>query len=552
MNGQEMHNNSITSQNGGGDNVLRSSHSSINSKTNSGHTTSLKHSDSSKEYLEAAQETIEELRGESRMWEKTARKLKDDHDVLKKEISDHSKHCAEMDSECDALKLEIKNLKLALDESYANQSKFELSKIQEEGEIHRKKEWEDEIRFQKESHTSLAHQLKKTQESNIELLAILQELEETIEDQKQEIENNSQRNNDMNTDLEKEVESLKSKIQDLERDCANLTEENFKLSVIMKETTTVNEPKSNSLLLFEEESENKEILIEGVDKETTLTIQFHELEKKCNHLEVDLQFFKDKANDLGVKLQRSLLELEEQSVDLVGLQQELENQRDSSAASEKKLEAENVKLSQCLSGSERKFQGLSAILDASRQSEEILKADIEDMRRSMDGAQLREEHLEKTVNELELKIKASEYEIEQLKEEISNLKSTFQKIPDLQGEIKVLESSLEKASFEKSELENSLQSITDEYEKIKAENKSISDGEDAKLTGIKTIPEASLDTEDAELRNEINRIKQENSQYQIKIECLEEEKDMFAKKLLELEKELKSQREIDKKQIEVK
>ncbi|RVX11785.1 hypothetical protein CK203_009421 [Vitis vinifera] len=136
---------------------------------------SLTNGGSSKNLLEAAEDTIEELRAEAKMWERNSQKLMLDLEILRKEFSDQSKNQATLDmelsaaySERDALKKEIDQLKI-LSNPYS-------------------KELEDEIKFQKESNANLALQLRRSQESNIELVSVLQELELTIEKQKIELE----------------------------------------------------------------------------------------------------------------------------------------------------------------------------------------------------------------------------------------------------------------------------------------------------------------------------------------------------------------------------
>ncbi|GLT88808.1 hypothetical protein SLE2022_068170 [Rubroshorea leprosula] len=146
---------------------------------------------SSKDQSEAAEVKVEELRAEARMWEQNARKLMSDVENLQKELFDHS--CLEMElsnsrSECDSLKQEVEQLKI-LSESLKKQTAAEDLRFQSKDLDSLQKELENELKFQREENANLALQLKKTQESNIELVSILQELEEMIETQKIEIDN---------------------------------------------------------------------------------------------------------------------------------------------------------------------------------------------------------------------------------------------------------------------------------------------------------------------------------------------------------------------------
>ena len=155
---------------------------------------SLTNGGSSKNLLEAAEDTIEELQAEAKKWERNSQKLMLDLEILRKEFSDQSKNQATLEmelsaaySELDALRKEIDQLKILLEESGMKQAIGE-STFQAEGATHIQKELEDEVKFQKESNANLALQLRRSQESNIELVSVLQELELTIEKQKIELE----------------------------------------------------------------------------------------------------------------------------------------------------------------------------------------------------------------------------------------------------------------------------------------------------------------------------------------------------------------------------
>lgn len=149
----------------------------------------------SKDLLEAAEVTIDELRAEAKMWERNARKLMIDLDMLRNEFLDQSKKQADLAmelsatyAECDGLKKEIEQLKFLLEESAVRERCGEGSTVQSEGLTHIQKELESEIKYQQESNANLSLQLRRSQESNVQLLSVLQDLEETIEQQKAEIE----------------------------------------------------------------------------------------------------------------------------------------------------------------------------------------------------------------------------------------------------------------------------------------------------------------------------------------------------------------------------
>ncbi|ONK71823.1 uncharacterized protein A4U43_C04F12760 [Asparagus officinalis] len=500
---------SAASSVGPADEFSRSNPSSFNSRASGSSTPnrwqsdlapiSLNPSGSSKELLEAAEETIEELQDEAKMWERHAQKLKLDIEKLKKECSEKSKRQAELDielsaaySERDSLKHEVKQLKSSLDDVTTKQSSAILSK--NEVTLRVQKELEDEVKFLKESNASLSIQLKKSQEANLELVAILEELEETVEKQRLEMANlpqqslgsghdgenwskklmdveaewaaklsskeeeirvleeklsgllNAESNvslsiqlkksqeanlelvaileeleetvekqrlemanlpqqslgsghdgenwskklmdveaewaaklsskeeeirvleeklsglliaecpNEMewsrgDPDLIKEIDDLRGKLQELERDCAELTEENleliFKLKEFGKGIKGENYPNNSDseidslksqVHMLEEELRTKEMLNGGLTESTK--IQMRSLEKKCADLEVELQNFKDQACHLDIKLRESQWEVKGKISELSEMQQKFESfqHKDNNTGNESNLE----------------------------------------------------------------------------------------------------------------------------------------------------------------------------------------------------------------------
>ncbi|XP_074573221.1 uncharacterized protein LOC141829608 [Curcuma longa] len=369
-----------------GDEHLRSYQSSFNSRTSgsSVHTNqwedtaaqasvsgvrmpSLRPSDSSKDLLEAAEE-IDELRDEVKMWERHSRQLKLDIQSLKKEISEKSKNEAKLDgqlsaanTEHDSLKLEVEQLKTALEESLSKQR--DIVNLKNEKSLSVQKELEEELKFQKESNANLAQRLKQTQESNIELVKILQELEEITEKQRleianlsqgrspngQEVEDRSHKSLDeqmlssrSNSSLEREVETLRNKLQELERDCAELTAENldllYKLKKLSKEVekggpshdfrsershyqSSTNKCEYENVFLksriceLEDELKRKEVTT------ATLSAKFEDLEKASADLAIELQHYKDETSGLQAKLCEMHKEIKDKNLELFNLHQ---------------------------------------------------------------------------------------------------------------------------------------------------------------------------------------------------------------------------------------
>ncbi|GAB2276833.1 hypothetical protein Dimus_011546 [Dionaea muscipula] len=483
--------NSILYGSQGIDDASRSNHLSYNSKVlglvsprvdqredfrrNSGsHVSSpLSNADSSKDLLEGAEITTEEVLAEARTWERNARKSMLDVESLKKELSVQSKKLATLDmelsashTECDSLKQEIKQLTSLLEESIKKQKATANMELQAQDMDQIQKELEDEIRFLKESNANLEEQQQKTQESNIELLSILQELEGIIETQKTDIENLSgkvksekkpegsveefqiegstarvgnpshdsesedisqlqlqnlmesqkelesiiqvlektleDKNHELemerklrtcsllecesewrlklsareeeiinlegklsevlkdqghrvsvveaggNMELNKEVEFLKGKVEELERDCIELTEENVQLLLKLKQykesipsdpvlDSSSCSPANDSLYASEEEisqlkSQLHELQQELKKKEVLEELlasnhsqaQCIDLERKCSDLEIQMQTFKDRALHLEDDLEKCHVQVEEQLFEIRSLQEQLQ------------------------------------------------------------------------------------------------------------------------------------------------------------------------------------------------------------------------------------
>ncbi|KAI7730060.1 hypothetical protein M8C21_020011 [Ambrosia artemisiifolia] len=185
---------------------------------------------SSEFVLDAEGSTPEELRAEARSWERNARKLKVDLDLSRNETINQTKNLenvtmelSAVQKECNGLKDEIKHLKILLGESAVRERDAVNLKNQVQDKKDTQAKLEEEVKFQKDLNDDLALQLSKTQESNLELVSILQELEETIEKQRLEIK--SLESSEQPAVKERDAVNLKDQVQDKEDIQAKLEEE---------------------------------------------------------------------------------------------------------------------------------------------------------------------------------------------------------------------------------------------------------------------------------------------------------------------------------------
>ncbi|XP_057984283.1 uncharacterized protein LOC131168676 isoform X2 [Malania oleifera] len=298
---------------------------------------SLRNAGSSKKLLGAEEDAIEELQGEAKMWESNTHKLMLDLDMFRKEFSDQSKILENMDSELsavcaerDSLNKEVEQLKLLLEESRMKHATVEDLKLQGKGLAH-VCELENEIKFQRDSNANLNQQLKRSQESNIELLSVLQELEVTIEKQKIEIENISalklkcsEVENSIQGNLE-ENQTLVLQLQQSEGSVKHLQAKMQLLEQAMddKNYEIENEQTSNKQNLLDIEAaykwklSAKEEEIGRLEAKLSESLKERQLEKIVSvneaNLISDIEALKEKVQEL----ERDCNELTEENLDLV-------------------------------------------------------------------------------------------------------------------------------------------------------------------------------------------------------------------------------------------
>lgn len=204
---------------------------------------------------------------------------------------------------------------------------------------------------------------------------------------------------------------------------------------------------------------------------------------------------------------------------------------------------------------------LNQELAVSKQNHETLVGEHEKLLGLFKDVRDNEEKLTGIVDELESKLKSTDCEKLQLEEETSSLRTRLQQISLLQEEVLILKSSINEIKIDNQRLAASLQLISGDYEGVKAERdqlvlkissmqNTVSELKDNKrskvaleekilrLEGDLSAREA-LCAQDAELKNEVGRIKRTSSQLQWKIRSLEEEKEEYLDKLRALEEELK-------------
>ncbi|KAM0856264.1 hypothetical protein ACQ4PT_049232 [Festuca glaucescens] len=558
--------------------------------------------DSSKDLLDTAEETVEKLQGKAKMWERHSRKLKIELDTLKNECADKSKQQAELalelsasHSEQDSLRQEIEELKSSLEDLTARQTIVGTPKCGDV--IVLQKETIDEVQFLKESNANLTAQLNKTQEANIELVSILQELEETIELQRVEMSKLPQASDVVDHDVskselavqeaakwarilslkedeitmlreklnrmlsienadgagpdtiylevEKENEFLKVKIQELENDCSELTEENLGFIYKLKEASGVTKGEDPCI------SSSEEIPTAGRSSSDV-----EHLERKCADLELNLLNLRSEFSGLEEKFQKSQDELKERTLELSELREKLLHATE--------LELNLLNLRSEFSGLEEKFQisqdelkektlELSELREKLLHATELEGADTGASRHyklrsgEPDDTETELDVLKRTVLLKEQEIDGLQHCIREMENTISDIqkKCQLEEPADTETELDVLkrtvllkEQEIDGLQHRIREMENA---ISDIQEKSQLEEPDDTDNELDVLKHAVLLKEQEIDGLQhciGEMENNISDIQKEKTQLEERLAASLEESSMTSKCLDEAREDM--------------
>lgn len=401
--------------------------------------------DHSKGSLEAAEATIQELRKEAMMWERNARKSGAEVDTLKHQFAEQTKHYSDLkmeyyaaQSERDSLKSELEQLKSVVQASTEREHSLDEARFEADDAKRTVNELQDEIEHLKQSNTDLDVQLRKTQDSNMELVSVLQELEETIEQKNVEI--------DKFSEEREKLDDLEGLRQELER------------TKLQKESA----------------SENGKFIVQKLQEEV-------EIEKESNNsLNIQLQKTQESYKHLLSVVQELEERLEEQERQI----EDLSNFESSAARDENKCGILDVKAEwmQKLSSKDEEIRKLEAqiyhfqiqkssinVTEYSDESQEDLRKALEMSRREMD--ELERDCKELTDENMELIFKLNKLN--------KILESKNISIPEVEDYRSVqnnstikLKDAADKATSVQCELDYSFKKIAD----LESDNKRMKDG----------------------------------------------------------------------------
>ncbi|KAJ9540094.1 hypothetical protein OSB04_026600 [Centaurea solstitialis] len=387
--------------------------------------------------------------------------------------------------------------------------------------------------------------LQTTAESLIDECSALEKSNRELKQQRLDLYNRSK-------DLEAELRDSQDNFSNLSRRLEDL-EDKFSLmgnGIATKEKMFVSE--LEDLYLQNKEQTEKYVTVENLFNQmySEKMVEIDSLQQEVAHLSTQIYATQDERDRMASE---AVLEMHVLRADKDKLEKAIEDVKEKCRSSEKKLDTVQEEY-------EARIQELMVELAASKQSHGVLEANLEKLMELLENSRSNEEKLRITVGELHGDLRNCEYQGVQLTEEISSLKGQLQKVPLLQDEVVALKNSLNDVKYENERVETSLLMITADYEELKEEKTSLfkktssmqkrvielEDLERSKvaleeqimrLQGDLTAKEA-LCAQDAELKNELGRLKRSNSHLQRKINHLQEEKDECMKNAQVLEEKL--------------
>ncbi|CAN0879127.1 Paramyosin (Fragment) [Linum grandiflorum] len=488
-------------------------------------------SSSSQTFLEAAEETIGDLRTQAKMWERTARKLMLEMDYLKKEHVELSRSQGNQDmefteacAERDGLRKEVEQLKQLLAKAKMKPPPLDNPS---EGTWQMVKELEREISFQKETSRNLTMQLQRSQESNIELVTVLQDLEETLEKQKVEIES---------------LYDMESRFGELE-DAMEVSAESNKNLMVQVQDLLNKELDEVRAGLASKQVENKDLQRCRTGAEARVSV----LEKEKEHLAAELETV-TRENEIA---SRCLNDLQK---DLAVISSNLETHASVNKSLEKKsleLEQSKQEMEVCLSESRQEKDDLSRhVLELETRLRSICRSEASDhkyqiceleaeLKKAESDLNISAQEIEKLKLELEVNVTEMSKQLDESKAEIQSLETIMQaneeEVRDLQRWKSELAAKLTVIQGEKDQLEKKMGDIMTEND--------IATRRSNELQSELTATRSSLEYQISANEGLERKLEKQKNDLQQQLSGIEQENQELLMSITDLETQLRSERD---------
>lgn len=446
------------------------------------------------------------------------RYITEERESYRLEVENAKSHCTDLQSDLHRLELELRGENVELQKSL-RESEEKFSGALEETESYKR---ENQL-LQLKLHNLMkeyAESNAKHEEQTFEMTVSRANIEEQLEELTEHFSSST-----------KQVKSLESELATLKKE---MIEKERVLSVEIE-----------ALLVSIKEQEQKvvraEAAVSQVQLEKASTVEC--LQNEVQRLTEQMSSTYDEKESMATK---ALIEASELRAEKVKLEDALKQ-------IQVKVRHCEMELASVRQDYESKVQLLIHQLNASKIKEEEMNVRLEDMK-------LGEASSGERIQDLEKMIKHAETENQKVKDEHDALMSQAREAVNLKAEMGILRSTIEDVGREKSRLESSLHFIDVELGRVKAEKASliekletmkaaVSEQEEIKRSKVALEEkllrlQSELNTKEASIayesgqKNESIRLKRQNSQFQRKLQDLQEEREESQSKVKLLEEEL--------------
>lgn len=446
------------------------------------------------------------------------RYISEERESYRLEVENAKSHCTDLQSDLHRLELELGGENVELQKSL-HESEEKFSGALEETESYKRENLLLQLKLDNLM-KEYAESKAKHEEQTFEMTVSRANLEEQLEELTEHFSSST-----------KQVKSLESELATLQKE---MIEKERVLSVKME-----------ALLVSIKEQEQKvvraEAAVSQVQLEKASTVEC--LQNEVRRLTEQMSSTYDEKESMATK---ALIEASELRAEKVKLEDALKQ-------IQVKVRHSEMELASVRQDYESKVQLLIHQLNASKINEEEMNVRLEDMK-------LGEASSGERIQDLEKMIKLAETENQKLKDEHDALMSQAREAVNLKAEMDILKSTIEDVGREKSRLESSLHFIDVELGRVKAEKASLIEKLDTMKAAVSEREEikrskvaleekllrlqSELNTKEASIayetgqKNESIRLKRLNSQFQRKLQDLQEEREESQSKVKLLEEEL--------------
>ncbi|KAL8518121.1 hypothetical protein ACS0TY_009412 [Phlomoides rotata] len=509
---------------------------------------------SSKVFKQADDGVVQDFEAEGLMWEQNTRRLSVEVEKLRKELCDQNVELGRSRLECREFSQEIERLRLLLEEASVKRSDDDQSSAW--SNVH-KEELEDEMKFQKEENDNMSLQFRKTQESNIELISILQEMEQTIDEQKNEL----LKSQESRRALQGDILALEDKIiaTEMEQDLKHRIVKEFAAEcnhrLAAKEEKIMNLEDALSELRTSDSDETNDDL-RSTEHLSELMEENVYLSQRVSGLEAQLRYLTDKSESsfselhhsearvriLECQITRLEEEMETQKIDMKHKLLEKEKQWEEAQEECTSLSKLNIMLQGTIESLIDEYNSLQSFDGEVREQKMKLQEKClvleSAARKNLDSSD------KDNKGELESKMKLSELERVRLAEQNSLMHMQLQKVQKMQDEVLALRVLVREMKSRNQLLDASFKSVNEDYEEVKREKECMVEKvsrmqrlvlEAEEITRRKILLEEkvlrlegdmiardALRLEDVEIKSEMNEIKIANSKLLMRVKHLEE------------------------------